>query len=101
MDKFEGMQVDPQSLHKYLYAADNPVNRMDPTGKWATFIHRMAVRSVLKGLVSDKDIETLSAMQDEVDGKENQTAARSFMHAMRDGETKETVEHARQQANNR
>src|SRR5690348_1311518 len=32
MDTFEGDQENPQSLHKYAYAADNPVNRIDPSG---------------------------------------------------------------------
>jgi RHS repeat-associated protein len=32
MDTFEGNSQDPLSLHKYLYAADNPVNNTDPSG---------------------------------------------------------------------
>jgi RHS repeat-associated protein len=31
-DSTDGDQEDPLSLHKYLYGADNPVNRIDPTG---------------------------------------------------------------------
>jgi RHS repeat-associated protein len=31
-DPFEGDQFDPLSLHRYLYAHDNPVNRIDPSG---------------------------------------------------------------------
>jgi RHS repeat-associated protein len=31
-DTFEGNQTDSLSLHKYLYGADNPVNRIDPSG---------------------------------------------------------------------
>ena len=31
-DTFEGQQTDPLSLHKYLYAANNPFNRVDPSG---------------------------------------------------------------------
>jgi RHS repeat-associated protein len=31
-DKFGGGNVDPPSLHRYSYAADNPVNRIDPSG---------------------------------------------------------------------
>jgi hypothetical protein len=32
MDTYEGSQTDPLSLHKYVYCADNPVNRIDPLG---------------------------------------------------------------------
>ena len=31
-DKSEGTRTRPLSLHKYLYAAPNPVNNIDPTG---------------------------------------------------------------------
>ncbi len=32
MDTFEGNSEDPLRLHKYLYAANNPVNNIDPSG---------------------------------------------------------------------
>ena len=32
MDTDEGKDFDPLTLHKYLYAHTNPVNRIDPTG---------------------------------------------------------------------
>ncbi|HAV60902.1 MAG TPA: hypothetical protein DCY13_00870, partial [Verrucomicrobiales bacterium] len=32
MDSYEGNQSDPLSLHKYLYAHGNPINRIDPSG---------------------------------------------------------------------
>jgi len=38
MDSWEGTQTDPLSLHKYLYAADDPVNRIDPSGHYANTI---------------------------------------------------------------
>ncbi|MBZ5726561.1 MAG: hypothetical protein LAP87_16365 [Acidobacteriia bacterium] len=34
MDPAVGVTMDPATLHKYLYASSNPINRMDPTG-WA------------------------------------------------------------------
>jgi len=34
MDPFAGSPQDPQSLHKYLYVHNNPVNGIDPTGKF-------------------------------------------------------------------
>jgi RHS repeat-associated protein len=32
MDTYQGNSQDPQSLHKYLYAQDNPVDGSDPSG---------------------------------------------------------------------
>jgi RHS repeat-associated protein len=32
LDSFEGQPNDPLSLHKYLYAGGDPVNRFDPSG---------------------------------------------------------------------
>ena len=32
VDPYEGDQEDPQSLHRYTYAADNPVDNIDPSG---------------------------------------------------------------------
>jgi RHS repeat-associated protein len=36
-DPLDGQAKDPASLHKYLYAAGNPVNALDPNGKEAMF----------------------------------------------------------------
>ena len=33
MDQYEGSILDPLTLHKYLYTANNPVNAGDPTGR--------------------------------------------------------------------
>ncbi len=33
MDPVEGKTAHPGTFHKYVYAANNPVNRVDPTGK--------------------------------------------------------------------
>jgi len=35
MDLYEGNAADPVTLHKYLYADVDPVDRIDPTGKFA------------------------------------------------------------------
>jgi RHS repeat-associated protein len=32
-DEFEGVRFDPKSLHKYLYAHADPVNKIDPSGR--------------------------------------------------------------------
>ena len=32
-DPEDGNRFDPKTLHKYLYASGDPVNRIDPTGR--------------------------------------------------------------------
>ena len=32
MDSYEGTKYEPLSLHKYLYAGGDPVNKVDPSG---------------------------------------------------------------------
>ncbi len=32
MDAFQGRQIDPLSLHKYLFCQANPINHVDPSG---------------------------------------------------------------------
>jgi RHS repeat-associated protein len=44
LDTFEGRSQDPLSLHKYLYAGANPVNRIDRSGK--DFIDSLAAISI-------------------------------------------------------
>jgi RHS repeat-associated protein len=38
VDPYSGNTQDPQSLHKYLYAYLNPVNNIDPTGRFSIVI---------------------------------------------------------------
>ena len=33
MDPYAGNILNPATLHKYVYAGNNPVNRIDPTGQ--------------------------------------------------------------------
>ncbi len=35
MDMYEGSIHDPLSMHKYMYVASNPANKIDPSGKFA------------------------------------------------------------------
>ena len=99
-DSHEGNNQDPLSLHKYLYGWDNPVNRIDPTGKWATFIHKIAVNSALvTSLLPANDRQILCDQQDAVDS--DQAAADSYRHAMSNGSgtPPQSPAAARQQAN--
>jgi len=53
MDGFEGFDFDPLSLHKYTYAAADPVNKLDPTGQAtvAEQIKTTEVNAVLNGII--------------------------------------------------
>ena len=44
-DPEDGIPTDPRSLHKYLYAGGDPVNAMDPTGRFLTEFAAMMRRS--------------------------------------------------------
>jgi RHS repeat-associated protein len=48
-DPLSGNRYDPQSLHKYLYAHCNPVNNIDPTGKFTipTVVVKIAIVAVV------------------------------------------------------
>jgi RHS repeat-associated protein len=39
MDPYPGSPQDPQSLHKYLYANCNPINSIDPTGRFSLAVN--------------------------------------------------------------
>jgi len=49
MDPYAGSPQDPQSLHKYLYCHANPVNGVDPSGKWniVTAINNLFIRAMV------------------------------------------------------
>ena len=53
MDPFAGNNQDPQSLHKYLYAHCNPINGIDPSGRFLSFTDfniSSAIRTTLHGI---------------------------------------------------
>jgi RHS repeat-associated protein len=49
LDPFIGNNVDPQSLHKYLYVHGDPVQGVDPSGE-VTSISSLATVSIIGGL---------------------------------------------------
>jgi RHS repeat-associated protein len=54
MDTYEGDPESPASLHKYLYASANPVDRFDPSGQAeiADVVAALSVASTLYGVAS-------------------------------------------------
>ncbi len=61
-DSFAGNNSDPLSLHKYLYGADDPVNRIDPSGHFS-IIEVFSVQTISTFLRSLKELSTVSAKQ--------------------------------------
>jgi len=51
LDPFPGNPQDPQSLHKYTYAHSNPVNNVDPTGKF-TLTEIVCVSAIIATTIS-------------------------------------------------
>ncbi|MBU6399281.1 MAG: hypothetical protein KGS61_03100, partial [Verrucomicrobia bacterium] len=49
MDPFEGSPTDPSTLHKYAYCANNPVNRLDPSGK--SYLMEMGVSASISEMM--------------------------------------------------
>jgi len=62
MDSWEGTQPDPLSLHKYLYAHNNPVNRIDPSGHFS-LIEISIVGAINTTLRSIYELRTVAAKQ--------------------------------------
>jgi RHS repeat-associated protein len=61
-DPEDGNQLDPKSLHKYLYADGDPINGIDPTGR-AEFIESVFTRTLISSpLESGTELLTKSAV---------------------------------------
>ncbi|MDQ3803118.1 MAG: hypothetical protein M3416_04615, partial [Acidobacteriota bacterium] len=52
MDLLAGSTSDPQTLHKYLYALNDPTNKLDPSGLQANATAQLVTVSVLNVLVA-------------------------------------------------
>jgi len=54
VDPFSGSLSEPQSLHKYLYCHNNPVNYIDPTGNFTTIlgaVSALSIQSVMYSII--------------------------------------------------
>jgi hypothetical protein len=65
MDPIPGSPQDPQSLHKYTYCKDNPVNSRDPSGMdtLADVVVSMAITAALAAIVSVAASTALSVIK--------------------------------------
>jgi RHS repeat-associated protein len=51
-DTFEGINEDPQTLHKYTYALNDPVNRLDPSGNFSFSIGSLTISISIQSVLS-------------------------------------------------
>jgi len=61
-DSFGGILLDPASLHRYLYASLDPINRYDPSGNLTLpeISVTTAIESVLQTIRTVSTVETLA-----------------------------------------
>ena len=69
-DPFAGNSFDPPSLHKYSYALNNPVNVVDPTGRFgiASIGFNFSIRSILISAAISAPFRALEAAKDLSEG---------------------------------
>jgi hypothetical protein len=56
MDPFEGLEFEPSSLHKYLYGAADPGNRVDPTGLFESLSQAITTVGAQMALISSRAV---------------------------------------------
>jgi RHS repeat-associated protein len=71
--------VNPQTLNRYSYTANNPLANVDRNGKWHTGIHNKIIDHALSGLAG-KQREVIKKASEKVD--KNQGGNASYMHGM-------------------
>ena len=63
MDSYEGWGGDPLSLHKYLYANNDPVNALDPSGHDGDYISTVAATDIYVGLQTITVVSTQGVIE--------------------------------------
>jgi RHS repeat-associated protein len=67
MDPFGGRTQDPATLHKYLYAAASPVDRVDPSGlEWdlASLVRGIGISNILRAAAIGYGVGTIIGAAD-------------------------------------
>jgi hypothetical protein len=63
LDTAEGENEDPLSLHKYLYVADNPINRIDPTGHGDETLAGLSAAELGVAILASFSLASIAEMQ--------------------------------------
>ncbi len=66
MDDFAGNYSDPQSLHKYLYCHNNPVNNIDPSGKFIGGISNVVASIAISAVMVNVGLTVYSGIRHKV-----------------------------------
>lgn len=66
-DPLSGMTADPQSLNRYSYAANNPLNDVDPDGRYPRSQHQFItfLMAAMLGMNNAGDIGMSAGNQDD------------------------------------
>ena len=75
MDAFDGLQFEPLSLHKYLYARSDPINRIDPSGRQDLISEEEGEAE--DEIISSEDDEVENAAKEQV---EKELAPETLVH---------------------
>jgi RHS repeat-associated protein len=94
-DPVFGQFEEPMTLHKYLYCGNDPVNKVDLTGKWIRRIHNQIINEAFRDEFSRRERSFIKQGSRYVD--EFQDLEDSYMHAMRAPD--QSVENAAEQTN--
>ena len=52
MDVYPGLSEEPQSLHKYMYCIDSPINYLDPSGCFSISVTEIAIVAGIMGTLA-------------------------------------------------
>jgi RHS repeat-associated protein len=98
MDSFDGNNEDPLSLHRFLYAENNPVNGLDPSGLFVDFESFSISQSLDKGLEAGKGVVLAAANRQAIAtiAKVTLVATLAIIPALSDEESEPMTESERQ-----
>ena len=74
MDSFIGVARGPTTLHKYVYGNADPVNHLDPSGRFGVF-EATVVNTIISELVQLQIAESVDLLSDTIEGRDASRSA--------------------------